>query len=147
MTRLRTSIAALAALYLLAAPAYAAIELEPGMWQDTETGTEDGKPLKPDVSTDCMTPEEAKDPLKGLAAMSDIGEQCKTKDVKQSGNTVTLVVQCGGPNRMSADMTTTYTFVDRKHYTGTIKSTVTMAGKQITFDKKVDSKWIGACKK
>ena len=30
-------------------------ELDPGLWQDTETGEEDGKPVEPDVTTDCMT--------------------------------------------------------------------------------------------
>jgi hypothetical protein len=41
------------------------------MWQDTETGEENGKPAKPEVTSDCMTPEEAKDPVKALAVMKD----------------------------------------------------------------------------
>jgi hypothetical protein len=136
-----------ATLSLLAiAPAHAAIELEPGLWQDTETGTKNGEPIKPEVSTDCMTPEEAKDPLRGLSA-KDSGGECKTREVKREGNAVTLVTQCVLPNQISLDMTTVYTFGDRKHYTGTIKSTVRAPGRQMIFEKQVDSKWLGVCKK
>ena len=55
-----------AASLLAANPARAVIELDPGMWQDTETGDENGQPSKPEVTSDCMTPEEAKDPVKSL---------------------------------------------------------------------------------
>jgi hypothetical protein len=132
---------------LAASPARAAIELDPGMWQDTETGEEDGKPAKPQVTSDCMTPEEAKDPVKSLSAMKDNGGQCQKLDIKQSGNTVSIVMQCGDPKEMSVDMTGTYTFLDRRHYTGTMNSVIILAGKKTTANKKVDSKWIGACNK
>lgn len=133
---------------LAAAPARAAIELDPGEWQDTETGTENGQPAKPEVTTDCIKPEDAKDPVKALTAMKDQqAGQCKTVDVKQSGNTVSYVMQCGDPKQMSIDIAATYTFIDRRHYTGTLKSTVVLAGQKTTSDKKVESKWIGACKK
>ena len=128
-------------------PALAAIQLESGNWQDTETGTEDGKPVKAEVTTDCMSPEEAKDPVKVLTAMKDTAGQCTKVDVKQAGNVVTFVMQCGDPKQMSIDMLATYTFVDAKHYSGTLKSTVILAGKKTTADKKVESKWIGPCKK
>ena len=146
MTKNAVVIAALAALFL-ATPAFAAIELTPGNWQDTETGSEDGKEVPPAVTTDCMTPEEAKDPVKVLTAMKDQASDCARLDVKQSGNTVTFVMQCGDPKQMSMDMQATYTFVTPKHYTGTLKSTVIIAGKTTTADKKVDSVWLGACPK
>jgi len=139
--------AAAASLLMLATPARAAIELEPGQWQDTETGDEDGKPVKPEVTSDCMTPEEAKDPVKSLSVMKDTSGQCKKLDVKQSGNTVSIVMLCGDPKEMQIDMTGSYTFIDRKHYTGTMKTTIIIAGKTSTANKSVDSKWMGACKK
>lgn len=128
-------------------PAIAAVELQPGNWQDTETGIEDGKPVPPEVTTDCMTPEEAKDPVKVLTAMKDQAGQCQKLDVRQSGNVVTFIMQCGDPNQMSIDMLATYTFIDARHYSGTLKSTVILAGKKTTADKKVESKWIGPCTK
>jgi hypothetical protein len=48
---------------------------------------------------------------------------------------------------MSFDIAATYTFLDRRNYTGTMKSTVVLAGQKTTADKKIVSKWIGACKK
>jgi hypothetical protein len=138
-----------AAALICAQPAFAAIELEPGMWQDTETGTENGQPAKPETTTDCMTAEEAKDPVKALLAMKDQSAgQCKTLDVKQSGNTVSMVMQCGDPKQMLIDIAASYTFLDRKNYTGTMKSTVILAGQKTTSDKKIVSRWIAAsCKK
>lgn len=130
---------------LAAAPARAAIELEPGQWQDTETGTENGQPTKPEVTSDCMTPEEAKDPVKALSGMKDAGGECSKFDIKESGNTVTVTMLCGDPRQMQIDMAASYTFLDRKNYTGTMKSTVTVGGTKTTADKKVVSKWIGAC--
>lgn len=149
MTGLRTVLgaAALTAAFA-AAPALAAIQLDPGTWQDTETGTENGQPAKTEVTTDCMTPEDAKDPVKALMAeQAKQAGQCKTFDVKPSGNTVSFTMQCGDAKQMSFDISGTMTFIDRKHYTGTMKSTVVFAGQKMTSDKKIESKWIGACKK
>jgi hypothetical protein len=131
---------------LAVTPAYA-ISLEPGNWQDTETGSEDGKPVPPQVSTECMSPEEAKDPVKALTSMKDQAGQCEKLDVKENGNTVVFVMKCGDPKQMSIDMEATYVFHSAKHYSGTAKSTVVMAGKKSTADKKVDSVWLGACPK
>lgn len=131
----------------LAQPAFA-IELMPGNWQDTETGEEDGKTVPPQVTTDCMSPEEAKDPLKVLTAMKDqAGSQCSRLEVNQNGNVVTFVMKCGDPKEISMDMEATYTFVSTKRYTGTLKSTVIIAGNKSTANKQVDAVWLGACQK
>lgn len=138
------------ALFLLttaATPTHAAIQLEPGNWQDTETGTEDGKPVPPQVTTDCMTPEEAADPVKVLTAMKAGADKCEKLELKQNGNVVTFTMRCGDPKQMSFDIEATYTFINAKHYAGTMKSTVILAGKKTTADKKVDSVWLGVCKK
>jgi len=134
-------------LLFAATPAHAAIQLEPGNWQDTETGTEDGKPVPPQVTTDCMTPEEAADPVKVLTAMKAGADKCEKLELKQNGNVVTFTMRCGDPKQMSFDIEATYTFINAKHYAGTMKSTVILAGKKTTADKKVDSVWLGVCKK
>lgn len=137
-----------ASLIPLASPAFAAIELDPGQWQDTETGEEDGKPVKPEVTSDCMSPEEAKDPVKQLAGMKDAGAagQCEKLDVKENGNTVSIVMLCGNAKEFQFDIAASYTFHNRRSYTGTMKSAVTMAGKTTTSNKTVVSKWLGPCK-
>ena len=139
---------AFALLFLLAGkPVCAAIQLEPGNWQDTETGTEDGKPVPPQITKDCMSPEEAADPVKVLTAMKDQAGQCRKLEVKQVGNTINFEMQCGDPRQMSFDIAATYTFHGPKHYSGTLKSVVMLAGKKTSADKKVDSIWIGRCPK
>ena len=134
---------------LVSSRAFAAIELEPGTWQDTETGSENGKPAKPEVTTDCMTAEDAKDPVQSLSKMQAEGAgQCETLDVKQNGNVVTLTMKCGSDKQGSVELAGTFTFLDRKHYTTSMKSTISLGGQTMTADKQIDSKWIAAeCKK
>ncbi len=139
----------LAALCLFAAaPALAAIQLEPGEWQDSETGTENGQSVKNEITTGCMTAEEAKNPVKALSAFkAGAGQQCKTMNVKQSGYTLAFDMECGDPKIMSIAISMHFTFLNSRHYTGTVKSKVVYAGKTTTADKQLDSKWIGACRK
>ncbi len=141
------AIAVISGAWLAAQPARAAIELTPGTWQDTETGEENGKPVPPQVTTDCMTPEEAKDPVKILTAMKDQAGECGKLDIKQSGNVVTFIMQCGEPEQLAMDMQATYPFIDARHYTGVLTSTVILAGKKTTANKYVNSVWVGVCKK
>ena len=135
--------------FLAAAPAaHAAIELEPGLWQDTETGTENGKRTEPEVSTDCMTSEDAKDPVKSLGKMQAEGAgQCQTLAVKPNGNVVSLRMKCGDEKQGFVEISGIFTFIDRKHYTTAMKSTVSFGAQKMTSDKQIDSKWIGgSCK-
>ena len=136
-------------LAVVAAPRAFAIELEPGTWQDSETGMENGIPAKPKVSTDCVTAEDAKDPVKSLSNMQAEGAgQCKTLDVKQNGNVVALTMQCGDEKQGSVALAGTFTFIDRKHYTSSMKSTISFGGQKMTADMQTDSKWIATeCKK
>jgi hypothetical protein len=130
---------------VIAAPRAFAIELEPGTWQDSETGMENGIPAKPKVSTDCVTAEDAKDPVKSLSKMqAERAGQCKTLDVKQNGNVVALTMQCGDEKQGSVTLAGTFTFIDRRHYTSSMKSTISFGGQKMTADKQVDSKWIAA---
>jgi len=134
---------------LLAAPmANAKTVLDPGMWQDTETGTENGKPAKPEVTTECMSAKDAEDPAKSLSELKGgAGQQCSKMDVRRSGNTFSIDMRCGDPKQFSMEMTATYTIHDRRHYSGTLKTTVVIGGQKTTSDKRIESKWIGACKK
>ncbi|MFA6265857.1 MAG: hypothetical protein WC670_09115, partial [Pseudolabrys sp.] len=62
MAKVENALSAIAAgLLLLATPCFAATQLQPGEWQTTETGTENGKPVPPQVGKECMTEDEARD--------------------------------------------------------------------------------------
>jgi hypothetical protein len=134
----------------LASPCLAAIQLQPGEWQTTETGTEDGQPVPPQVEKDCLTAEESRDATNLVKQMRDQmqgqGAQCQTFDVKQSGDSVTFTMKCGVPKQFLVDMTGTFNFVSPTRYTGTMKSAVTMMGKTTTSDKKTEAVRLGECK-
>ena len=94
-----------------------------------------------------MTPEEAKDPLKGLSPQ-DMKGMCKTYDVKMTGSGMSLRWVCGDPKQMLMDITASFVFASPTAYSGTMKSEVVLMGKKSTMDKKIEGKWIAAqCKK
>lgn len=126
----------------------AAFEIEPGQWENTETSDIDGKPGKPELSTDCVTPQDARDPLKALSGMqAQSGSKCKMADVKQSGNVVSFAMTCGDPKVGSIDMTASFTFENSRHYIGALTSVMSIAGQKTTSKMTIDAKWLGACTK
>jgi Protein of unknown function (DUF3617) len=150
MRTIRQVLACLLAAAGLAAPSLAgALELEPGQWRTSETTIVNGKAEKPEVSTDCVTAEEARDPMKALGEMQKQGAgQCRKLDAKQSGNTVSFVMQCGDPTQGAIDMAMTFTFDEARHYTGSYKSEMSFGGQKMSSQGTIDSRWIGAaCKK
>jgi hypothetical protein len=145
--------ALLAAAFIFAArPAGAEIKLDPGTWQQVESGTEDGKPAEPVTYTDCLTPEQAKDPIKALSDLKNlaslVGQRCKTMQINQDANTVSVDFACGDETSTYIGINLKFNFVDARHYTGAVKSTFVFKGKKTTSDKTIDAKWLdAACKK
>ena len=135
---------------LPAVPAHAATSLQPGEWQTTETGTENGKPAKPEVEKSCMTAEEARDATNVVKQMKEQmqghGGQCEKLDVQQNGNTVIYVMKCGMGQQFLIDMAGTFTFVSATRYTGTLKSTMKMGETTMSSDKKIEAMRVGDCK-
>jgi hypothetical protein len=136
----------IAAIGTLAAPPAHAVQLEPGLWQDVETGKDNGKTTKPEVHTTCMSPEEARDPVKTILKDSE-GQKCDKYDVKENGNTVTAEIRCGDPKEMRMEIDMTINFASTKHYYGTMKSLVIFKGIKSTSEATINSTWLSAsCK-
>ena len=139
---------ALAALLGTGLPSHA-FEFEPGTWKVIETGTQDGKPVAAETNTTCMTPDEAKDPLKGLSPEKGVGDlrgHCKTLDVKKTDTSLSMRLECGDPQKLQIKFTVDYTFNGPRSYSGTVKSAVIMSGKSATTDKKIEGRWVsGIC--
>jgi hypothetical protein len=145
-----STVALLVTAMMLVAPSAFALKLKPGLWQDTESGTSNGKPVPPKVTTDCLSPEEAADPVKAaLAGMKGLpSEQCRKHEVKQSGNQILFNMNCGDPKQMIMEMSVVMTLLSPEHTQSTAKSTMQMGGRTFTSDLTTDSKWISsACKK
>jgi hypothetical protein len=125
----------------------AALEIEPGQWESRETSSVDGKAEAPETSNDCVTKEDARDPVKALSGMQgDSGGKCRMFDVKQAGNVVSFAMKCGDPQEGEIEMSAKFIFENAKHYTGALVSIMSMAGQKMTSTMTVDAKWVGACK-
>lgn len=144
-------IAITAGLVLLASPAVAATQLQPGEWQTTETGTENGKPVPPKVDKECMKAEEARDATSLVnemkKEMTGQGAQCQTADIQQNGDTVAYTLKCAMQKQFIFDISGTYTLQSPTHYAGRMKSEITMMGQKSSADKAIEAVRIGDCTK
>jgi len=130
---------------MIACPARAANEIQPGAWQDTEISSVNGKAEPQKVSTDCVKPEDAKDPVKMIqASFKDQAQQCKKLNVKENGNVILFEMQCGDPKQGSIDMTMTYTVHSPQHTSSTTTSTMTIMGQKTVSTLTTESKWLAA---
>jgi hypothetical protein len=142
--RYRISGIALFAL-LCVGPAYAANEIQPGLWQDSETGDVNGKPVPPKVSTNCVTPQDAQDPVKMIKeGMKDQAQQCSKFNVQTNGSVILFEMVCGDPKQGSIDMTMTYIVHSPQSTSSVTKSTMSMMGQKIVSNLATESKWLAA---
>jgi len=132
-------------IFVLSAPARAANEIQPGLWQDTESSVIDGKAEGPTISTDCVKPEDAKDPVKMIqSSLKEQSQQCKKVNVQENGNVILFEMQCGDSNVGSIEMTMTYTFHSPRQTSSTGTTTMTMMGKKVVSTLTTESKWLAA---
>jgi hypothetical protein len=132
--------------FLVAAPAARAeVQLQPGLWQETETGSENGRPAKSETSTRCMTPEEARQPSKAVVFNETLRQHCKALDYKRTEDNLTLRLQCGTQG-FTVNIGATFTFHSPQHYSGLMKIAIQVATMKFTADKAIDAKRIGECK-
>ena len=131
---------------LLAAPAARAeIALQPGLWQETETGSENNLPAKSETSTRCMTAEEARQPSKAVVFDETLRKHCKALDYKRTEDNLSLRLQCGSQG-FTVNIGATFTFHSPQHYSGLMKVAIQVATMKFTADKTIDAKRIGECK-
>jgi len=133
-------------------PAHA-LDVEPGLWQDTETGEVNGKAMPPKVSTECVSPQDAKDIGKRAqqelqTSMKEQKQQCSKLSVKESGNTILFEMKCGDPKQGALDVTSVITIQSPQHTTNVTKSAMSFMGQTMVSNMTTDSKWVAAaCKK
>jgi len=133
---------------LAAFSARAEIKLDPGSWQQVESGSEDGKPAEPVTYTDCLTPEQARDPIKALSALKElgslIGQHCQNLQVHQEADAGSVEFACGDEKSNYIAINFTFKVVDTRHYTGAVKSTFVFKGRKTSSDKTIEGKWLKA---
>ncbi len=138
-------------LMLSAYPAVAATQLQPGEWQTTETGTENGQPVPPKVDKECMKADEARDATSLVnemkKEMTGQGAQCQAADIQQNGDTVTYALKCAMEKQFIFNISGTYTLQSPTRYAGRMKSEIAMMGQKTSADKTIEAVRIGDCKK
>jgi hypothetical protein len=133
--------------FLVPAPAARAeVQLQPGLWQETETGSENGRPAKSETSTRCMTPEEARQPSKAVVFDETLRKHCKALEYKRTEDNLSLRLQCGSQG-FTVNIGATFTFHSPQHYSGLMKVAIQVATMKFIADKTIDAKRIGECKK
>jgi len=145
---MRLILSMLGLVVLLATPALA-IEVQPGFWQDTETIEVDGQTHPPTVTTDCLTPADAKDIVKTAQAnmkesMKDQAQQCSKLDIKENGNVILFEMKCGDPKQGTVEASMVMTVHSLQSTSSVIKSTIGTGGQPIVSTMKTESKWISA---
>jgi hypothetical protein len=131
------------------APAFAANEIQPGLWQDMETSVVNGKAEPPKASTTCVTAQDAQDPVKMIKdQMKDQTQQCKKFNVQTNGNVVLLEMVCGSSDQGAIELTMTYTVHSPRSTSSITTSTMSMMGQKIVSKLSTESIWMAAaCKK
>lgn len=118
--------------------------IRPGRWETVMQMDMPNMPVKmPEMkSTQCITPEQAKDPANSLPRGPQDGRggknDCKVSDYMVTGNTVTWKMACTQPQPMNS--TGEMTFTDNS-YTGTMK----MTSPQGPITMKVSGTRLGDC--
>jgi hypothetical protein len=102
--------------------------------------------MPPMTLTQCLTPEDAKDPSK-LAPQGGRGaapSNCKVTDYKEQGNKITFAMKCEGDNPMSG--TGEYVYKGPS-YVGTMTMTTQRGGQPMTMTMRYTGKRLGDCVK
>jgi hypothetical protein len=92
----------------------------------------------------CVTEKDIEQGSIGKSGKDGKPDNCEVKNVKVSGNTASYTAECKGDPQVTAD--STITFSD-KGYTMTTRSAMKQGGQVMNMTQKVDSRYVGPCKK
>src|SRR2546423_10565747 len=102
-----------------------------------------GVPPQENTSTQCVTPEMAKDPVKGFKPEVERGAQdCKYSGI-WSGSQLTYGMECGGQNLMSTKGTVT--FESPTHFRGTATMSSGAGGERVQMSMQMEGQRLAEC--
>ena len=120
----------------------AAAEIKYGLWEITTKMEIKGMPgqMPPISMRQCTTKNDA------VPKSNTKGSECKTKDYKQSGDTVTYTMECTGKN--SVTLTSGKMTYKENTFDGTSTTTTKTKGQpEMQMKTKMSGKYIGPCNK
>lgn len=144
---MRMMVAAVTACFVLAAaPLNAEDGIKPGLWKITTVMINNGMKVPPQVNTRCLTAEQAGN----LAEMfsprfGGVNSVCERTAHEQSSRKMSWQLQCKG--QMNMDVAGEFWFDSSTHYTATIATKGSMAGRQIFNSiSALEGEYVGACR-
>jgi len=121
-------IPAMALLCAAAASPAMADGMSPGLWQVTETVTMNGRATAPQVRTRCLSAEQANDTAATFTPDDRTGN-CDRAEFQSTATKLKWRMLCKG--QMDMDVSGDFTFDTPKHYSATIQSKGSMAGREV----------------
>src|SRR5262245_53366818 len=100
--------------------------------------------MPPMTSTQCITKEDAADPMKSMPQGRGQPSNCKVSDYKEVGNKASWSMKCEGENPMSGTAEVTYTGDTSE---GVMKMTMMRGGQPQMMTMKYTGKRLGDCLK
>jgi hypothetical protein len=127
--------------FLLLAPLGAHADIEPGSWEITATTQMEGmpQPIGPISRTECLTADAAGDPGRVLGTGTG---SCEFSNRRQSGDTYSFDVSCGGAFPMRGTGSVRY---GRQSLDGRLDLGAEVQGKRIGMNSRVSGRRLGAC--
>jgi Protein of unknown function (DUF3617) len=114
---------------VLGAPALAD-GIAPGLWQVTETVTMNGNATPTQVRTRCLSPEQAGDTATTFSPeYRTANSDCERAEFESTSSKLKWRILCKG--QMEMDVSGDFTFDTPKHYSATIRSKGSMAGRTV----------------
>ena len=103
--------------------------ISPGLWQLTETVIMNGAPSAPQVRTRCLSAEQAGDTGATFTPeYRTVNSNCERPEFQSTAAKLKWRMVCKG--QMDMDVSGDFTFDTPKHYTATIQSKGSMAGRE-----------------
>ena len=114
---------------VLAAPALAD-GIAPGLWQVTETVTMNGNATPTQARTRCLSPDQAGDTATTFSPeYRTANSDCERAEFESTSSKLKWRILCKG--QMEMDVSGDFTFDTPKHYSATIRSRGSMAGRTV----------------
>ena len=126
---------------LLLYPYAANADVEPGSWELSVTSQMPGmaQPIGPIVQTQCMTPEDARDPSRVLKPGAG---SCEFSNRRDSGGVLTFDVSCSGQFPMRGSGSVRY---GRQSLDAELELVADAGGQKIATKSRVTGRWLGPC--
>jgi hypothetical protein len=122
----------------------AADGIEPGLWKVTSTPEINGSPAAPQVTTRCLTPEQAADVDTTFSPEHRTqNSSCERVEHEVTATRLKWRLQCTG--QMSMEVTGAFEFDTPRHYTAVVTSNMAIGGQKMGSRVTIAGERIGDC--